>query len=195
MFSFVFLIDLIVTILVLLDDEIVPAQPVAGLAVFGLLAAWTAKSLNNDLLNPALAFYFIFAVVHSVFSRVAATPARRHRSAMGQPDFPPLALVLVLIPIFQLAEVSFIVWPFVLLVDVLAIGLAVAMASLLPVLIVMMLYACRHRRVDFQNPRGTYRAAHVLFPAGRICGFLRCGECLGRAQIETRFAHQGHQSQ
>jgi hypothetical protein len=39
-----------------------------------------------------------------------------------------LALVLVLIPIFKLAELSFIVWPFVLLVDVLAIGLAVVMA-------------------------------------------------------------------
>jgi len=47
--------------------------------------------------------------------------------------------VLVLIPIFKLTALSFIVWPFVLLVDVLAIGLAVLLGSLLPVLAVMVL--------------------------------------------------------
>jgi len=139
MFGFVFLVDLVVTALVLLDDTIAPAQPVAGLAVFGLLAAWTARSLNNDLLNAALAFYFIFAIVHSVFP-VWLRHQRSVRTVMwGSQLFPPLALVLVLIPIFQLAEVSFLVWPFVLLVDVLAIALAVLMASLLPVLAAMVL--------------------------------------------------------
>lgn len=43
MFSFVFLIDLVVTALVLLDEGVAPVQPIAGLAVFGLLAAWTAS--------------------------------------------------------------------------------------------------------------------------------------------------------
>jgi Predicted membrane protein (DUF2339) len=47
--------------------------------------------------------------------------------------------VLVLIPIFQLAEISFLVWPFVLLVDALAIGLAVLSAALWPVLVVLLL--------------------------------------------------------
>jgi hypothetical protein len=139
MFAFVFLIDLVVAVLVLLDDEIAPAQPIAGLAVFGLLAAWTAKSLNNDLLNAALAFYFIFAVVHSVFPVLLQRRRGITTTLWGSQMFPPLALVLVLIPIFKFAELSFIVWPFVLLVDVLAIGLAVMLASLLPVLVVMVL--------------------------------------------------------
>ena len=39
-----------------------------------------------------------------------------------------VALVLVLVPIFKLEELSFLVWPFVLLVDVLAIVLAVNVA-------------------------------------------------------------------
>jgi hypothetical protein len=39
---------------------------IAGALLFGLLAAWTGNSLSNDLLNAALAFYFLFAVVHSV---------------------------------------------------------------------------------------------------------------------------------
>jgi type II secretory pathway pseudopilin PulG len=139
MFGFVFLIDLIVAALALQDDEMAPAQPIAGLAVFGLLAAWTAKSLNSDLLNAALAFYFIFAVVHSVFPVLLQRRRGITTALWGSQIFPPLALVLVLIPIFQLTEISFIVWPFVLLVDVLAIGLAVMLASLLPVLAVMVL--------------------------------------------------------
>jgi len=152
MFSFVFLVDLIVTAAVLLDDRAAPVQPLAGLAVFGLLAAWTARSLNSDLLNPALAFYFIFAVVHSVF------PVWQHRRSgvrtalWGSQLFPPLALVLVLIPIFQLANISFIVWPFVLLVDVLAIVLAVLMASLLPVLAVMLLTLAATAALIFKIP-------------------------------------------
>jgi hypothetical protein len=152
MFGFVFLIDLVATILVLLDDEIAPAQPIAGLAVFGLLAAWTAKSLNNDLLNAALAFYFIFAIVHSVFPVLMQRRRGITTSLWGSQIFPPLALVLVLIPIFQLAEVSFIVWPFVLLVDVLAIGLAVVLASLLPVLAVMMLTLAATGALIFKIP-------------------------------------------
>jgi hypothetical protein len=139
MFGFVFLIDLIVTALVLLDDEITPVQSIVGLAVFGLLAAWTAKSLSNELLNAALVFYFIFAVVHSVYPVLLQRRRGVNPAMWGGQIFPPLALVLVLIPIFKLAELSFIVWPFVLLVDVLTIGLAVVMASLLPVLAVMVL--------------------------------------------------------
>jgi len=139
LFSFVFLIDLIVAVLVLLDDTIAPAQPIAGLAVFGLLGLWTANSLSNELLNAALTFYFIFAAVHSVFPVLMQRWRGVTTSLWGGQIFPPLALVLVLIPLFKLAELSFLVWPFVLLVDVLAIGLAVMLASLLPVLAVMVL--------------------------------------------------------
>ena len=152
MFGFVFLIDLVVAALVLLDDEIAPAQPIAGLAVFGLLAAWTAKSLNNDLLNAALTFYFIFAVVHSVFPVLLQRRRGVTTTLWGSRIFPPLALVLVLIPIFKFAELSFIVWPFVLLVDVLAIGLAVMLASLLPVLAVMVLTLAATGALIFKIP-------------------------------------------
>ncbi|MGD0206760.1 MAG: DUF2339 domain-containing protein [Verrucomicrobiota bacterium] len=152
MFGFVFLIDLVVTALVLLDDEIAPAQPIAGLAVFGLLAAWTVHSLSNELLNAALAFYFVFAVVHSVFPVLLQRRRGVTTSLWGGQIFPPLALVLVLIPIFKLAELSFIVWPFVLLVDVLAIGLAVMLASLLPVLVVMVLTLAATGALIFKIP-------------------------------------------
>jgi hypothetical protein len=99
-----------------------------------------------------LAFYFIFAVVHSVFPVLLQRRRGITASLWGSQLFPPLALVLVLIPIFKLAELSFIVWPFVLLVDVLAIGLAVVMASLLPVLAVMVLTLAATGALIFKIP-------------------------------------------
>ena len=141
LFSFVFLIDLAVAALTWFDEKVSPAQPITGLAVFGLLAFWTAQHLTSELLNTALVFYFLFAVFHS------ALPAWRQRqrgiaaglTAQINHFFPPLALLLVLVPIFKLPELSFLVWPIVLLVDLLAILLAVMTATLLPVLAVLLL--------------------------------------------------------
>jgi uncharacterized membrane protein len=138
-FGFVFLIDLGVIALVLLDHAVAIAQPLAGMAVFGLLAVWTANSLSNAMLNAALVFYFVFAVLHAVFPVVLQRKWGVKSIVSGGQIFPPIALALVLLPIFRLSEVSFIVWPFVLLVDMLAIGIAVATASLLPVIVVLLL--------------------------------------------------------
>jgi hypothetical protein len=139
MFGSVFLMDLGVVALVLADETTAAAQPIAGFAVFGLMAVWTQNSLGNELLNAALAFYFVFGVLHS------ALPAllQRCRGGAGRSwaihIFPLLALMLVLVPIFRLAQVSFLVWPFILLVDLLAMLLAVLSAALWPVLAVLLL--------------------------------------------------------
>ena len=145
MFGYVFLVDLMVVGLGWVDAKWVRVQPLFGLVVFGLLAFWTAQHLTNETLNMVLLYYFGFAVFHSALpawwqrrqtSGTVAEPAWIH--GVGH-WFPPLALVLVLLPIFKLTEVSFLVWPFVLLVDLLAIALAVFTATLLPVLVVLLL--------------------------------------------------------
>ena len=152
MFGFVFLIDLVAIAVAWLDEIISPVQSVSGFAVFGLLAFWTANSLSNELLNAGLVFYFIFAVLHS------ALPAwiQRQRGATKQNWanhlFPILALGLVLVPVFKLAEVSFIVWPFILLVDLLAIALAALTATLLPVLAVLVLTLAATGALIFKIP-------------------------------------------
>jgi len=152
MFSFVFLLDLGVVATVLADETIAAAQPIAGFAVFGLLASWTQDSLRNETLNAALAFYLVFAILHS------ALPALLQRwrgvAARGWAIhiFPLLALVLVLLPIFRLAEVSFLVWPFILLVDLLAIALAVLTAALWPVLAVLLLTLAATGMLIFKIP-------------------------------------------
>ncbi len=152
MFGFVFLIDLSVAALVLLDERVSLAQTLAGLAVFGLLALWTGDSLNAGLLNAGLVFYLLLAIFHSVFP---VWRQRRFGTAAAPWDsqlFPPLALVLVLIPIFKLTEISFAVWPVVLLVDLLAIGLAVVTASLLSVLAVLLLTLAATGALIFKIP-------------------------------------------
>ncbi len=139
MFGFVFLIDLAVAALAWLDAEAANAQPVFGLAVFGLLTEWTMNSLTSGMLNSSLAYYFIFAVFHSIFPVLLQRRRAVNRPLWGSRIFPSLSLALVLLPVFQLTDVSFVVWPFVLLVDMLAIALAVATLSLWPVLIVLVL--------------------------------------------------------
>ncbi|MEA3212022.1 MAG: hypothetical protein QOE70_5079 [Chthoniobacter sp.] len=139
LFSYVFLIDLGVLALVLLDKELATVQPVSGLAVFLMLAIWTGNSMNDALLNSGLALYLVFTIFHSVVPlalqrlRAIAVPA------WWSQTFPALALLLALVPVLQTTALSFLVWPFVLLVDLLAVVLAVLSATLLPILLVLVL--------------------------------------------------------
>ena len=174
LFSFVFLIDLAVAALTRLDEKVSVAQPIAGLAVFGLLAIWTSQHLTNELLNPALAFYFVFAVFHS---GLPAWLQRRRGVASGVAAqlnhfFPPIALVLVLVPIFKLEELSFLVWPFVLLVDLLAIVLAVMSATLLPVLAVLLLTLAATGALIFKIPADLTGLPTSFFLLGAFAVFF-----------------------
>ena len=154
LFGFVFLIDLVVAALGWIDQKISGAHPITGIAIFGLLGIWTGQHLTNGLLNAALVFYLVFALFHS------ALPAwwqRRQGITSGAAAhlnhfFPPLALLLVLLPIFKLQELSFLVWPFILLVDLLAIVLAALTATLLPVLAVLLLTLAATGLLIFKIP-------------------------------------------
>jgi uncharacterized membrane protein len=152
MFAFVFLVDLVAIIVALLDENLPVAQTVSGFAVFALLGFWTQQSLSDELLNAALAFYLLFAVLHSalpvLIQRRRGAPAKN----WGTHVFPVLALAMVLVPVLKLAEISFIVWPFILLVDLLAIALAVLTATLLPVLAVLLLTLVATGALIFKIP-------------------------------------------
>ena len=138
LFTYLFVADLGVLALMLLETKLVIVDALAGLAAFILLATWTTYHLTTKNLYTALAFYFIFALFHS------ATPLVLHRLRKDKIPwwshaFPAFALLLVLMPIFQLTELSILIWPFVLIVDLLAIVLALATATLLPILAVLLL--------------------------------------------------------
>jgi hypothetical protein len=172
MFGFVFLLDLAVVALALADETAAAAQSIAGFAVFGLLAFWTQTWLSNELLNAALAFYFIFAVMHSALP--ALLQRRRGQKARGWAGhaFPVLALLLVLAPIFKFAEVSFIVWPFILLVDLLAIVLAVLTAALWPVMAVLLLTLAATGALIFKIPPDLTGLPESFFLLGAFVVFF-----------------------
>jgi uncharacterized membrane protein len=151
MFGFAFAIDLVVLALAALENRTAPALPIAGLTVFLLLAIWTGKSLTVELLNPALVLFLLFAALHAAVPLLLERRGVRIATSWNQ-LFPPLGLVLVLIPIVRLTDVPFLVWPFVLLVDVLAIGLAVLTASLLPVVAVLLLTLAATSALIFKIP-------------------------------------------
>ena len=89
MFSFVFLVDLAVVALAWMDNEAANAQPVVGLAVFGLLTEWTMASLNNGTVERRARVLFYLRRVPFHFSRAAATPPVREPAALGQSNFSP----------------------------------------------------------------------------------------------------------
>ena len=99
--------------------------------------------------------------------------------------FPPLALLLVLVPIFKLAELSFLVWPFVLLVDLLAIGLAVLTATLLPVLAVLLLTLAATGALIFKIPADLTGLPTSVLAARRVRGVLCRGRRVAGAQIQA----------
>src|SRR6266496_4273959 len=138
LFCYLFVVDLGMLALTLLESRLIILNALAGLAAFTLLAVWTNYDLTTTHLYTALTFYFIFALFHS------ATPLTLQRLRTIQIPwwshaFPGLALLLVLMPIFQLAGLSIVIWPLVLIIDLLAIVLALATATLVPILAVLVL--------------------------------------------------------
>ena len=138
LFTYLFVIDLGLLTLMLTESRLVTVQAFAGLAAFIFLGAWTGNYLTMDHLYTALGFYFLFALFHSV-TPIALQRFRKIEIPPWTHVFPALALLVALIPIFEFTEVSQLVWPFVLIVDFVAIVLAIATATLLPVVAVLVL--------------------------------------------------------
>jgi uncharacterized membrane protein len=138
-FSFVLGADLCLLALVLLDPKLHPTHLASGGVVFLLLSVWTIGYLTNPLLNWALGFYLLFAILHSVYPLTLQRLRPGTTPVWWAHIFPPLALLLVMLPLFRFTELTWLLWPCVLLIDVLAIGLAVLTASLTAIIAVLLL--------------------------------------------------------
>jgi uncharacterized membrane protein len=138
LFSYLFVVDFGVLALTLLESSVLIAQPLAGLAAFLLLGTWTGNHLTNANLHTALGFYFVFALFHAA-APLALQRLRNIEIQWWSHVFPALVLLLAVMPVFQLTELSLLIWPFVLIVDLIAIVLALATARLIPVIAVLVL--------------------------------------------------------
>jgi len=139
LFSLVFLADAVLLVLCWRDKSVPHLHAVAGFCVFALLGAWTAGSLTDALLPWALALYLIQAALHTSFPVFL----RRRDPGPTQPwwsqVFPPLTLALMLIPLFKLEEVSALYWPCVLIIDLIAMAVALITASIVPVAVTFLI--------------------------------------------------------
>ncbi|MFA5057374.1 MAG: DUF2339 domain-containing protein, partial [Opitutaceae bacterium] len=133
LFAFVLGADLCLLVLATLDQPLAKLHLAAGALAFLLLAAWMTRQTGNDLLSWALGACFVFAVLHTVFPLVLQRVRPGAAPSWWAHLFPPVALLLVLLAIARIPDVSFLVWPLVLVVDLLAIGAALATGVLLAV--------------------------------------------------------------
>jgi uncharacterized membrane protein len=168
LFGFVFLADLSLLAMAFLDGKSAKLQLGAGMAVFALLAFWTADALGPQTMAVGLGCYFTFAVIHSAFPLVLS---RRHPNAgptWWSQLFPPLSLLLMLVPILNSTTVSWVVWPAILLVDLLAIVLAWLTVSLVALAAVLVLTLAAAAAWMFHIPADMTATPSFLFV---IAGF------------------------
>ncbi len=133
-FGYLLLVDLVAIGLVWLKTDLRRVLPVAGAVVFGLFGYWMMDHGSEPLLPWALGITFVFALLHSLLPIIL----QRVRPALVASNwahaFPPLALLLIMVPLVRFESVPWALWPVVFLVDAMALGLAVATASLVSVL-------------------------------------------------------------
>jgi len=140
-FTLIFGADAALLLLAALRRELRLLHLLAGGVVFFQLMFWTSNFLKPEVLNWALGVFLLFGVVHAVFPVVLERLRPSGRTAGWAHLFAPLALVLMMLPIFKLAELTLLIWPAILLVDVLAILLAFLTASALAIIAVLVLTA------------------------------------------------------
>lgn len=137
-FGYLLLIDVLAIAMVWKQTELRQVLPVSGLIALGILALWVVRLTNTDLLNWALVFVFVFALVHTLLP--VALTRLRPQLAVGSWThlFPPLALALLL-PLFRMPDLPWLIWPLVFLVDAVAVVLALLTASIISVAAVLLI--------------------------------------------------------
>ena len=132
LYTFVLGINVVVMLIVWQQPRVAMAQGIIAALTFLHLSIWTTAKLNAELLPYALGIYLGFGILHTAF---AVLWQRRSQSATLFMSWTPIiTLVLLLMPVLCLDSISLMLWPAILLVDLLIIGLAIFTRVLVPVL-------------------------------------------------------------
>ncbi len=132
LYTFVLGINAVVMLIVWQQPRVARAQGITATLTFLHLSIWTTTKLNAELLPYALGIYLGFGLLHTAF---AVLWQRRNQSATLFMSWTPvITLVLLLMPVLCLDSISLMIWPAILLVDLLIIGLAIFTGALVPVL-------------------------------------------------------------
>lgn len=188
LFGYVFLADVALLVLAWLREELRPVHLGAGTGVFGVLAIWTMQFLSNETLNMALGAYLLFAVLHSVFPIVLQRLKPSSMPVSWVHLYPVLALLLVLFPLVKLATDSLLVWPVVLVIDLVAIVMAVLTASLMAILAVFVLTVLATALWITQLPPSISEVPAMLVIIGGFAVFFMAASVLAARKVFTRLA-------
>jgi len=137
--TFLFGGDLCLLALAVLRPRVAAVQLIGGGLAFLVLAVWTVGFMGEELLTWGLALYFVFGVLHSVSPLVLRRFLPGTELPVWMHLFAPLSLILIILPLLKMGTASLVVWVVVLLVDLLAIILALTTASLVAVFGVLVL--------------------------------------------------------
>jgi Predicted membrane protein (DUF2339) len=136
--GYLFAINAAVLLQVWLQPRTALAQWMAALITFVHLAIWSHLRLTEATLIAALVSYLIFGLMHTSFALLAiklrpgVMQDQRHGIWLG-----PIAILLVIAPMFALPEVSWLIWPTVLLLNLMTIAVAAMTLSLAPVFLAL----------------------------------------------------------
>ncbi len=190
-FAFVLAADLGLLTLVFLDDALRPAHVIAGSAVFVILGIWTAAYLSTPLLNWGLGCYLVFGILHSIIPVVLQRLRPETTPPWWGHLFPLLALLLVMIPVVRIPEVSWLIWPCVALLDLIAIALAIFTASVLSIVGVLILTLILAGVWILKVPAQLSGLPEVLTVIGGFAIFFFAGGIFAARQITARLQTTG----
>lgn len=141
LFLVVFGADLCMLALVTLRPSLRLLETIGGGAVFLLLSLWTSFRLTAELVPWSLGLTLGFAAMHTAFPLLLKRlrPADSAPAPVWSQFFPALALLVTLIPIMKSLPTGLLFWAVVLLVDVLAVSLALMAGALLGLIAVVVL--------------------------------------------------------
>lgn len=131
LYALVFGINVLVMLVVWQRPEVRAAQGVCAGVTFMHLWVWTQKELHPGLLGWALGLYLVFGIMQTLY---AVLWQRRGSEALPVASWTPLvSVVLMLLPLACLPEIPMMLWPALLMADLLVIAVAMASGMLMPV--------------------------------------------------------------
>lgn len=151
LYTFVLGINAIALRVVWHQSRVAMAQGIVGMLTFVHLSVWTADKLKPELLPHALGIFLVFGLLHTAFAVLMERKSPNQLPFAGW--VPVITLVLLMMPVLCLDAMSLFIWPVILIVDLLIIGLAVVSGRLLPVLAALALTLITAAAWLFRWPR------------------------------------------
>jgi uncharacterized membrane protein len=138
LFTFAFAAEAGLLLIPILFSKATPLAPIGGFALFVFLASWTGNYLNDALLWWGLGGYVVFGIMHAGLALYpkSAAPISKPADVAWQSYLPLLPLALICLCVWK-NQTSSAVWACVLVLDLIAVGVAFVRRSLLAIAIAL----------------------------------------------------------